>query len=74
VKEKVLAARRAGISTVLLPTRNRRDLDEIPAPLREQLTFVWLDNVDQAVAAAIAGPSPHVEPPSHNREPEAASL
>lgn len=73
VKEKVLAARRAGISTVLLPTRNRRDLDEIPAPLREQLTFVWLDNVDQAVAAAIAGPSPPVEPPSHNREPDAAS-
>jgi len=75
VKEKVLAARRAGISTVLLPTRNRRDLDEIPAPLREQLTFVWLDNVDQAVAAAIAGPAlPPVEPPPHHREPEAASL
>ena len=75
VKEKVLAARRAGISTVLLPTRNRRDLDEIPAPLREQLTFVWLDNVDQAVAAAIANPATarRTEPPSHNREPESAS-
>ena len=57
VKEKVLAARRAGISTVLLPARNRRDLDEVPAALREQLQFVWLDHVAQAVAAAFDEPA-----------------
>ena len=56
VKEKVLAARRAGISTVLLPARNRRDLDEVPAALREQLHFVWLEHVAQAVAAAFDEP------------------
>jgi ATP-dependent Lon protease len=53
VKEKVLAALRAGISTVLLPSRNRRDLDEIPPDARAQLAFVWLEEVDDAIAAAL---------------------
>ena len=52
VKEKTLAALRAGIDTVLLPTRNRKDLEEIPEPARKQLKFIWLDNVDDALAAA----------------------
>jgi ATP-dependent Lon protease len=54
VKEKVLAALRAGIKTVMLPERNRRDLEEIPADAREQLTFVWVSDVDQAMATALA--------------------
>jgi ATP-dependent Lon protease len=54
VKEKVLAALRAGITTVMLPSRNRRDLDEIPADARDQLQFVWVDQVDEALAAALA--------------------
>jgi ATP-dependent Lon protease len=54
VKEKVLAALRAGIKTVMLPARNRRDLEEIPAEAREQLEFVWLETVDEAVATALA--------------------
>jgi len=53
VKEKVLAALRAGIRTVMLPARNRRDLDDIPADAREQLTFVWLETVDQAIETAL---------------------
>jgi ATP-dependent Lon protease len=57
VKEKVLAALRAGITTVLLPARNHRDLDEIPADARDQLAFVWVEHVDEAVAAALA-PAP----------------
>jgi ATP-dependent Lon protease len=56
VKEKVLAALRAGITTVMLPERNRRDLEDIPADAREQLTFVWLGDVDQAAAAALDAP------------------
>ena len=56
VKEKVLAALRAGITTVMLPARNRRDLEEIPAEAREQLEFVWLENVDEAVETALAAP------------------
>jgi ATP-dependent Lon protease len=54
VKEKVLAALRAGIKTVLLPARNQRDLDEIPADVREQVTFVWVEHVDDAVATALS--------------------
>jgi len=54
VKEKVLAALRAGIKTVMLPARNRRDLEEIPADAREQLQFVWIEDVDQAIATALS--------------------
>jgi len=53
VKEKVLAALRAGIKTVMLPARNERDLDDIPADARAQLTFVWLKQVDDAIAVAV---------------------
>ena len=48
VKEKVLAALRAGIDTVLLPARNRRDLEDIPADARERLKIVWVEHVDDA--------------------------
>ena len=58
VKEKVLAALRAGITTVMLPARNRRDLEDIPADARDQLRFVWLENVDQAIVAALLPTEP----------------
>jgi ATP-dependent Lon protease len=54
VKEKVLAALRAGIRTVMLPTRNQRDLEDIPADARAQLEFVWMDEVDDAIATALS--------------------
>jgi ATP-dependent Lon protease len=54
VKEKVLAALRAGITTVMLPARNRRDLEEIPTDARDQLTFVWVEEVDEAMATALS--------------------
>ncbi|MFN0041578.1 MAG: endopeptidase La, partial [Burkholderiales bacterium] len=53
VKEKVLAALRAGITTVMLPARNRRDLEDIPAEAREKLEFVWLEQVQDAIACAL---------------------
>jgi ATP-dependent Lon protease len=53
VKEKVLAALRAGITTVLLPARNERDLEDIPADARAQVTFVLLQQVDDALQAAL---------------------
>jgi ATP-dependent Lon protease len=53
VKEKVLAALRAGITTVMLPARNQRDLDDIPSDARAQLKFVWMDQVDDAIATAL---------------------
>jgi len=58
VKEKVLAALRAGIKTVMLPARNERDLDDIPKDALEQLQFVWLKDVDDALTAAISGYHP----------------
>jgi ATP-dependent Lon protease len=62
VKEKVLAALRAGIRTVMLPSRNRRDLEEIPPEARAQLAFVWLEEVDDAIAAALAPAEPQAVP------------
>jgi len=53
VKEKVLAALRAGITTVMLPSRNRRDLEEIPADARDKLKFVWVEQVDAALETAL---------------------
>ncbi|MFN0241875.1 MAG: endopeptidase La [Planctomycetota bacterium] len=53
IKEKVIAAFNAGIHTVLLPARNKRDYDEIPESVRRGLTFVWLETVDDAVQAAL---------------------
>ncbi len=53
IREKVIAAAAAGITRVMLPARNRRDYDEIPQEVRDKLEFVWLDRVDDAVAAAL---------------------
>ncbi len=53
IREKVIAAARAGIDTVMLPARNRRDLDDIPPSARQRLRFIWLDTVDDALAATI---------------------
>lgn len=53
IKEKVLAAMRAGIQRVLLPERNRRDLEEVPVEAKEKLEFVFLQNVDDAVRNAV---------------------
>src|SRR3569832_295187 len=52
IKEKTIAAARAGIHTVCLPARNRRDFDEIPLAARDRLEFVWLETVDDVIAAA----------------------
>jgi len=53
IKEKTLAALRAGIRTVLLPARNRKDEEEIPAAAREQLQLHWIERVEDAVALAL---------------------
>ncbi|MBS9402204.1 endopeptidase La [Halomonas sp. TRM85114] len=53
IKEKVLAAQRAGIRTVLLPARNRRDWEDIPEMAREQLVFYWIERVEDAIRLAL---------------------
>jgi ATP-dependent Lon protease len=52
IKEKTVAAARAGIKTVLLPSRNRKDLEDIPQAAKQMLDFVWLEQVDDAIRAA----------------------
>ena len=53
IKEKVVAAHSAGIKRVMLPARNRRDYDDIPEIARREMEFVWLERVEEAVAAAL---------------------
>jgi ATP-dependent Lon protease len=53
IKEKVVAAAAAGLTRVMLPARNRRDFDDIPQGARDKLQFVWLEHVDDAIAAAL---------------------
>jgi len=55
VKEKTLAALRAGITTVMLPRRNGKDLDDVPAEARAKLKFVLLDRIEDAIHHAIDG-------------------
>jgi len=64
IKEKVVAAAAAGLTRVMLPARNRRDFDEIPLGARNKLEFVWLERVDDAIAAVLeraATPRPRPE-------------
>jgi len=58
IKEKVVAAAAAGLARVMLPARNRRDFDDIPQGARDKLKFVWLERVDDAIAAALEPEKP----------------
>lgn len=60
IKEKTLAALRAGITTVMLPRRNEKDLDDVPAEARRKLRFVLLDRVEDALRCAL-GDEPQAE-------------
>jgi ATP-dependent Lon protease len=53
IKEKVLAAHRAGIKTVILPAQNRRDLEEVPQEVKQALTFKFAETMDQVAAWAL---------------------
>jgi ATP-dependent Lon protease len=58
IKEKVVAAHSAGIKRVMLPARNRRDYDDIPETARREIEFIWLERVEEAVAAALEPRTP----------------
>lgn len=53
IKEKVLAAHRAGIKTVIMPSENKKDLEEIPANVKRKLNFVLVDHMDQVLSEAL---------------------
>lgn len=67
VREKVLAAYRAGIKTVLLPQKNLKDLDEVPAGLREQLKIVAVEHMDEVLDSALAGQPKFIKPPKASK-------
>jgi ATP-dependent Lon protease len=53
LKEKTLAAHRAGIKRVLVPERNKADLDEVPREVRDELEFMFVNKLDEVLAAAL---------------------
>jgi len=53
IKEKLAAAARAGIKRVMLPARNRKDIDDLSEETRKQLELIWLEKVEDAMAAAL---------------------
>ncbi len=63
VKEKVLAARRARVTKIVLPERNRRDMDEVPKELFGEIQFVFVDNVQQVFREALKDRVPPAVPP-----------
>ena len=58
IKEKVIAARRAGIKTVILPQRNEKDLQEVPEHIRKKLQFVFVNRLDEVFAYALRNGMP----------------
>jgi len=75
VKEKVLAAHRAGVKTVVLPARNKHDLHDVPGDVREELKFVLATRVEEVLAAAL-GPAKGTSRGSHptkGRKPRRAA-
>jgi predicted ATP-dependent protease len=55
IREKVLAAHRAGIETVILPRRNERDLEDVPEELRGGMEFIFADSAEDVIPLALAG-------------------
>jgi len=57
LKEKTLAAQRAGVKTVIIPKLNEKDLPDVPAEVKENLEFVLAETVDEVLAAALENPN-----------------
>ena len=53
IKEKVLAAHRSGLRTVILPKRNDADLEDLPVEVREDINFIFVETIDQVLEAAL---------------------
>jgi len=66
-RDKVLAAYRAGVKTVIVPARNKRDLADIPKKVQRIMNFVWVEQMDQVLDAAL------LETPESEPEPVAAA-
>ncbi len=74
VREKVLAAHRAGIKTVLLPSKNEKDLIDVPGSVIEQLKIVFIDHMDEVLDQALAKAPVYAKPKQKNREERAPRI
>jgi ATP-dependent Lon protease len=72
IKEKTIAAARAGVRKVILPARNRRDLDDIPQSARSMLELVWVERVSEALEVALAAPAEARKPAGRQGEKKRA--
>ena len=63
IKMKVLAAHRAGLTTVILPKRNERDLEDLPEDVRKAMTFVPVERIDEALKVGLLSDEAFTESP-----------
>src|SRR5438094_7097478 len=70
VKDKILAATRAGLTKVIMPAENERDLEDIPADVREKMEFHLVESMDEVVALALDGTIVPLSPKEKLAEPE----
>ncbi len=73
IKEKTIAAARAGIRKVILPARNRRDLEDIPQSARSALELVWVERVSEALEVALAAPTEDQKPAARPKAEKSAA-
>lgn len=71
IKDKVLAAHRAGLDTVILPRRNEHDLDDVPQEVQDAMTFVFVDDVNAVLDAALIPPDEASSSPGNGTQSEA---
>lgn len=69
VKEKVLAAHRSGLTTIILPKPNEQDLDDVPDEIRKSMKFIFAETVDDVLNAALEKPK-HRRPPQKHHAPK----
>ena len=64
LKEKALGALRAGIKTILIPAKNKKELAELPPVIKRKLTFIAVSTMDEVVARALLKPAKKTPTPS----------
>jgi ATP-dependent Lon protease len=78
IKEKVLAAHRSGLKTVILPVRNEADLEDLPEEVQRELQFIFAETIQDVLAAALesepASPPSKLSPAGQSVEPEAVQM
>jgi ATP-dependent Lon protease len=65
IKEKVLAAKRAGIRTVILPQKNAKDLEEIPEAIKKEMEFHFVQKMDEIIPLALRERNPRASAPKN---------